>query len=69
MNIMSHDRMNEDKKINTNDLPKQWERTTTQQPEEYIDKASVRKDESDVPQGPAEESGDVRRDQGSQESQ
>jgi hypothetical protein len=60
--------MNEDKKINTNDLPKQWERTTTQQPEEYIDKASIRKDETDVPQKPADESGDVRRDVGSQES-
>jgi hypothetical protein len=59
--------MNEDKKINTNDLPKQWERTTTQQPEEYIDKASVRKDETDVPQAPADESGDVRK-EGSQES-
>jgi hypothetical protein len=61
--------MSEDKKINTRDLPKQWERTTTQQPEEYIDKQSVRKDENEKPEGPAEDAADVRRQSGSQETE
>ena len=58
--------MQEDKQVNTRDLPKQWERTTTQQPEEFIDKESVRKDEQDVPVEPG--SGDTGRHKGEQES-
>lgn len=58
--------MQEDKQVNTRDLPKQWERTTTQQPEEFIDKESVRKDEQDVPVEPG--SGDTTRHKGEQES-
>jgi hypothetical protein len=60
--------MAEEKKINTNDLPKAPERTTTQQPEEFIDKQSVRKDETDVPHGPADDSGDYRNKKGNQET-
>ncbi len=40
---------NADKKVDTTDLPKQWERTTTQQPEEFIDKRNNEKDSGDVP--------------------
>lgn len=60
--------MSEEKKIDMNDLPKKLTRTTTQQPEEFIDKASTEKDETDVPRPPADESGDVRRREGSQET-
>lgn len=57
--------MNEDKKINTTDLPKKWERTTTQQPEEFIDKDPNEKDRGDVPSRVNEE---VRRKEGDQET-
>lgn len=60
--------MSEDKKINTGNLPRETTRTTTQQPEEFIDKSSTDKDELDVPKPPADESGDTRRHEGSQET-
>ena len=60
--------MSEDKKINTKDLPKEFSRTTTQQPEEYIDQASTRKDEADMPHKPADDAGDTGRHRGEQET-
>lgn len=60
--------MDEDKKIRTDDLPHGWQRNTTQQPEEYIDKESVRKDENDTPQPPADDARDHKHERGSQES-
>lgn len=66
MKIDNH--MNEDKKVDSSNLPKQTTRTTTQQPEEFIDKSSVDKDELDVPTAPGDESGDTRRHEGNQET-
>lgn len=41
--------MSEDKSIKREDLPMPQQKTDTQQPEEFIDKSSIRKDENDVP--------------------
>lgn len=56
---------NADKKIDTQNLPKQWERTTTQQPEEFIDKRTNEKDSGDIP---GKETDEVRRKDGDQET-
>lgn len=60
--------MDEDKKIDTGGLPQTFQRTTTQQPEEYIDKSSKQKDENDRPMAPGDTAGDTPRKSGSQES-
>lgn len=57
--------MDEDKKINTRDLPQEWKRTTTQQPEEFIDKEPNEKDKGDVP---GRKDDEVRRKHGDQET-
>lgn len=60
------DKHSEDKKINTKDLPHEWHRTTTQQPEEFIDKEPNQKDQGDVPS--RDKQNDVRREKGDQET-
>jgi hypothetical protein len=61
--------MNEDKKIDTRDLPKQWQRTTTEQPEEFIDKQANEKDEDNTAQNTrSTENEGVRRAKGDQET-
>ena len=54
-----------DRKIDTKDLPQKWERTTTQQPEEFIDKDPNEKDKGDIP---GKEKDEVRRRDGNQET-
>ena len=59
------DKDSADKKIDTRDLPQEWQRTTTQQPEEFIDKAANKKDAGDRQSQPPDE---VRREKGDQET-
>lgn len=60
--------MDADKKINNTELPQQPERTTTRQPEEFIDLKANEKDKGDVPGRDGNAEAEPRRQQGDQET-